>query len=562
MKVHSGLVDALLAEGIDTVFGLLGGGVEHFVDDLTRRGLSFVSVRHEQAAVGMADGYSRATGGIGVAMLSHGPGVANAATTMTVARKSRSRVLVIASDIGANERFTPHRFDQELLLRATIEDYLTPRWPAKLALDIADVFTRIRRGDGPVALNIPADVFTHELPGDWHYSPVADIWTGHRPAPDDEVISCVLGLLARAERPVILVGKGAVLSGARAELGRLAERTGAVLATTLLAKDWYAGHSHSVGLAGGFGEPEAQSLLAGADLVLAFGSTLARYTSHWGSLFKDATITRVDVRTDSASEMTPVDLAVWADARATADALLSRLGDGPIRPPWTAAQIPRQAVPASDEWVAHYGLGPSLSRPAAGPGVDVSRLVRSLDALLPAKRNVVIDVGNQMGTPAAHFPVDHPLDQIYPWLFGSVGGGLAVAIGASIGRPDRPTVAFLGDGSLMLGLSDLDTARRHSARLLVVVTADGGFRSERGSYQARSLQPALADYDNPDFAEVARALGIQGYHAATDADLAQCLVRLKSENPTIGAPALLCVHVDPFVDNPEIDRAFANYRPY
>lgn len=564
MKVHSGLVDALLAEDVDTVFGLLGGGIEHFVDELVRRGIRFVSVRHEQAAVGMADGYSRANGRIGVAVLSHGPGVSNAGTTMTVARKSRSRILVITSDIGANERFTPHRFEQELFLRATIEDYVTPRWPAKLHLDVADAITRIRRGDGPVALNVPADVFGLELPEGWRYTPVVDVWAGRRPAPEPGAVADLLALLERAERPVILVGRGAVLSGARPELEELAELTGAAIAHTLLAKDWCAGHSHSVGLAGGFGDPEMQRTLDAADVVVAFGASLTRYTTHWGTLFEKASVARVDLRQDAVTEMTPADLTVWADARTTARALLAALGDGPVRPVWTQGFEPpdhEQLTPSAGEWVGHFGLAP---RPHENPetAIDIASLLEELSRLLPAERTVVIDNGNAMGAPAARFPVSDPLDQVYPWLFGSIGGGLAVAVGASIGRPDRPTVAFLGDGSLMLGLSDLDTARRQGARLLVVVTADGGFRSERGSYEARSLEPTLADYDNPDFAAVALALGIAGYHAENDAEVRECMDRMRATDPALSEPALLCVHVDRFQDCPEIDRAFANYRPY
>jgi len=564
MKVHTGLVDALLAEDVDTVFGLLGGGVEHLIDELVRRGIRFVSVRHEQAAVGMADGYSRSTGRIGVAVLSHGPGVSNAATTMTVARKSRSRVLVITSDIGANERFTPHRFEQELFLRATIEDYVTPRWPAKFHLDVADAITRIRRGDGPVALNVPADVFTMELPDGWRYPPVVDVWSGRRPAPEPNAIAELLAMLATSERPVILVGRGAVLSGARAEVEELAERTGAAIAHTLLAKDWCAGHSHSVGLAGGFGDPATQRTLEQADLVLAFGASLTRYTTHWGTLFEKASIARIDLRPDTVSEMTAVDLTVWADARTTVRALLAALEDGPPCPPWTAGFQPSTAEPTNVngvDWAEQYGLMPPQHDPLE-PQKDVGRVLGELARLLPAERTVVIDAGNAMGAPAARFPISNPLDQVYPWSFGSIGGGLAIAIGASIGRPDRPTIAFLGDGSLMLGLSDLDTARRHGARLLVVVTADGGFRSERGSYEARSLDPHLADYDNPDFAAVAAALGIPGYHAASDADVDVCLDRIRSEDPGLSGPAVLCVHVDQFADNSEIDRAFEHYRPY
>lgn len=562
MKVYEAVVDALIKEGVDTAFGLLGGGTEHLVDEAVKRGIRWVSVRHEQAAVGAADGYSRVSGRTGVAVLSYGPGLANAANPMVVARKARSRVLVVTSAVGDNERHTLHLFDQEAFLRSTIGQVTMPRWPDSIHLDLADAMQRLAQGAGPVALNLNHHLLGQEAADPWPYTPIRDEWAGQRAQPDAQRLAEVVGLIEAARRPLMLAGRGAVLSGAREALIALAARTGAALSTTLLAKGWFEGEAANLGITGGFGDPEAQRMMDDADLVLAFGARVSRYTAHWGTLFERSHVVRIDARPDSSAEMTPVALSIWADARATAEALLAALPAG-ARPLWTGDHTPGlQTGPRDDHWAREYGLIRAPAPAAGTAGVDVHRALGLLSARLPKQRGVVIDAGNHLGVPAAHFPVADPLDLVCPWEFGAIGGGLAVAIGAAVARPERPTVAFLGDGCLMLGLPDLDTVRRHRLPLLVVVQDDGGFRSERNSYRARGLEHTLADYDNPDLAEVARSLGIAAYSAENDAEVDRCLESLFSDGPELRAPALLRLAVDRFAPNPELDRAFASYRPY
>lgn len=559
MKAYEALARTLVTEGVDTTFGMLGGGTEHLVDEAVRQGIRFVSVRHEQTAAGMADGYSRATGKIGVAILSHGPGLSNAGTMMVIARKGRSRVLVICSDLGAHERFTPHGFEQELFLRATIGDYVTTRSAAVLHLDLAGIFRRLKRGAGPVALNVPSDVFQADVVDPWPYTQAPDFWT-QRVAPGAEEVAAVAALLEAAERPLLIAGRGAVLAGAREAIEALALRSGAALAETLLAKGWFGNHPHSLGLTGGFGDPASQEYLKGADLVIAFGAALTRYTTHWGTLYENARVVRVDLRPDSVPDMTAVDVAIWADAGATAEALLAGLRDMP-QPLWTTAYEPELRRGEENAVAEAYGLVPS-NLPEPTGGVDPRLAVSLLDAALPADRGLVIDVGNQMAVAAAHFSVADPLDQYYPWDFGAIGPGLSIALGAALGRPERPTVAFLGDGAFMLALADAEIAHRYPARILAVVTEDGGFRSERGSYLSRGLDPTLADYDNPDIPEVAATLGYTVYSASDDDELRACVERMVADDPQLTRPTLLRLRVDRFVANPELDRAFASYRPY
>jgi thiamine pyrophosphate-dependent acetolactate synthase large subunit-like protein len=418
---------------------------------------------------------------------------------------------------------------------------------------------RYRGPAGPVALNVPADTFQADVAEPWRYQAIPPFWVA-RSAPDPELVGDVVALLSRARRPLVIAGRGAVLSDARAELEELSFRTGAPIAETLLAKGWFGSHPHSLGLTGGFGDPASQAYLRAADVVLAFGATLTRYSTDWGTLYEDAKVVRVDERPDSVPDMTTVNIAIWADARSTARAILEKLPETRAGLWTTSFEPPAEPRESNDAAHEHGLVGAGLPRPTVG--VDPRLAVSLLDEALPPERGLVIDAGNHMGVSASHFGVANPLDQYYPWEFGAIGGGMAVALGAALGRPERPTVAFLGDGSFMLALADAEVAHRYPVRLLVVVVEDGGFRSERGSYLGRGLDPALADYDNPDIAELAATLGYTVYSAGHDDELRAAVRQLVAEDPEITRPTLLRLRVDRFVANPELDRAFASYRPY
>jgi len=544
MNFAEALVDAMAEEKVDTLFGLLGGGIEEIVALAVKKGMRYVKARHEEGAVGMADGYSRATGRVGVALVSHGAGLSNAGTLMIVARKARSRVLVITSDTAADEPFMPHNFDQELFLSATIGRFITIRSTAAAQRDLERAFGILARGEGPVALNLPTPIASLNVPDSWAYRAARKRRSATNLAPAADAIAEVAALLASAEKPLLVAGVGAVHAGAKDPIIALAERTGAALAETLLAKGWFRGHERSLGVCGGFGDPAAQEVLNQADLVIAFGASMSRYTTRWGTLFGSAAVVTVDTRSDSEPQMTTPRLRITADARLFAEALLAQsAASAPDRPAWTPS------------------LHSPPSPPSTGGGLDLAAAVLALDAALPRGRALVIDGGNAIGPPAALFTVDHPLDQICPWEFWSIGVGVPIAIGASVGRPDRLTVAFLGDGALMLGLSDLDAAVRYGAPLLVVVVDNGSLGAERTSLRNLSLDTDVADVDNPDLASVARSLGFESYTAADPASLEDAISKLLSSGFPRRGPCLLSLRVDKDAPTPEMDRAFESYRP-
>jgi len=516
MRGFEALAEAVAAEGVEVIFGVLGGSNERMVNELVwKHRIRFVPTRHEQGAVGMADGYSRATGKLGVATVEKGPGLTNTATAMTAARLSRSAVLLIAGDKVIGSRFGNMDIDQPPFIHATAGAMQQANTPETLADDVRIAFRHVRLGLGPMVLNVPTSLSESALPEGWRYRVSADGMAGAQaPAPDPQRVAAVEKLLRESRRPVVLAGRGAVNSEAREALIALADRVGGVLVTTLQAKGWFGGHPFNLGISGGFAPSQARSILNRADLVLAFGAGLNAYTLDHGRLYPSAKLVQVDINPTSVGALTPVDEVVVGDARTTAEALLEAL-------PQEAAQGWRTAeLSAEIEGIDPWADLDFTDRPGY---VNRHELVRICEEMLPRERLLAVGIGHFMGSPAAHISVPSPRDQVLPWRLGAIGSGLPAAIGAAVGRPDRLTVVFEGDVSFMMTLQEFETAARCQIPLVVIIENDQGNAAERIAVQRRGENPALADFANPDFAAIARAFGGEGHTVKGADELRQIL---------------------------------------
>ncbi len=519
---YEALADAVAAEGVEVVFGITGGSNDRFVGDLVaRHGIRFVQTRHEQGAVGMADGYSRATGKVGVATVEKGPGLTNTGTAMTAARLSRSAVLLIAGDKTAGSRHGNMDIDQPPFIHATAGALQQVNSPDTLTDEVRLAFRHVRLGLGPMVLNVPTNVSLAQMPSGWSYSPSAAVLpAAQAPTADLARLTAVLELIRQSRRPVVLAGRGAVKSGAREALIALADRIGGVLVTTLQAKGWFHGHPFDIGVSGGFTPSHGRAILREADLVLAFGASLNLYTLDHGRLYPNATLVQIDLEPERVGAIAPIDEAVIGDAKATAEALLAVLGTEPGETGWQGSELTAR-IAAIDPWA-------DCDFSERDGYVNRHELVRICEELLPAERLLVVGIGHFMGMPAAHISVASPNDQVLPWRLGAIGAGLPAAVGAAFGRPDRTVVLFEGDGSLMMTLQDLETAARYGVGLIVVIENDGGYGSERISMINRGDDPSLANFVNPDFAAVARAFGCEGCTVRSAAELRDVLTGLGS----------------------------------
>ena len=559
MKAYDAIADAIAAEGTEVVFGVLGDGNMYFMPRLVdHHGVRFVSARHEAAAVSMADGYFRATGRPGICTVTHGPGLTQTGTPLTAARLNRSGVLLIAGDTPPAFRHHGQNIDQQPFAMATAGAFQPARSPVTLAEDIQLAWRHVRLGHGPIVFNVAIDLQRSELPDDWRYTPSSTVVapTQARP-PEPAALERVAELLRRAERPVIVAGRGAVRADAREALIALADSTGALLSTTLLAKGWFAGHPYDLGIAGGFSHPVAMEALAQADLVLAFGASLNLFTVSHGTLFPRAQVVQVEVDPGAVGHTTAVDVALLGDARLVAEGLLAAVG----------SDAGSGADPGSTRAGASRGLrSPELAArldgydPLAeeerdpvvpGDGADPRDIARVCDELLPRGRVVLVGIGHYSGYQAMYVGVDHPDDLILPWQLGSVGLGLPTALGAAVARPDQTVVVFEGDGGLMMSLQELETAARCKIPLLVIVLDDAAYGAESHMMRRHGLDPSLSFFDNPDFPAVARSLGLRAWNAETADELRVAL----GEALPLQGPSLIRVNLSRSVVHHQVFKA-------
>jgi thiamine pyrophosphate-dependent acetolactate synthase large subunit-like protein len=486
----------LAALGVRDAFGVLGSGNFVATQALHAAGAAFHHARHEGGAISMADGYARVSGRVGVCSVHQGPGFTNALTGLTEAAKARTPLLLLAGEAPRAAIRSNFAVDQPGLAATLGAVPERIHSGASAAADTARALRRARVERRPVVLNMPLDVQAEPAPGG---QPPGLLREPERPAPSAEAVAEVAGLIEASRRPVIIAGRGAVLAGAREPLERLGDAIGAVLATSAMGHGLFEGSPWAVGISGGFASPVASRLIAQADLVLAFGASLTRWTTRDGALIaRGAKVVQVDLDEDAAHR--PVDVAVVGDAAATAEALLA-----------AGVASPGRRTP---ELAAGIAAGSWRDEPYEDVGtdghVDPRTLSRALDALLPADRTLAVDSGHFMGFPPMYMRVPDPQGFVFTQAFQSVGLGLASGMGAAIARPDRLTVACLGDGGALMSLPELETLARLRLPMLVVVYDDAAYGAEVHHFRPHGHPVELVQFPDTDFAALARAAGAQG----------------------------------------------------
>jgi len=614
---------ALAELGVREVFGLIGSGNFAVSNALVAAGATFVAARHEGGAITMADAYARVTDRVGVCSVHQGPGLTNMVTGLTEAAKSHTPLLVLAADTAAAAIRSNFRIDQDGLVRSVGAIPERLHGPATAVADAARAYRRAATERRPVVLMMPLDVQAAEVPearrpdpngaasgsgapghGTTSHAPYLPAAPVVRPVrPSALSISEAADALARARRPLILAGRGAVLAEAREPLERLGDRLGALFATSANANGLFAGSPWSLGISGGFASPVAAELIARADVVLAVGAALTMWTTRHGRLLHpDATIVQVDCEAEAIGAHHRVDVAVVGDAGEAArelDRELERRGGagagwrGDERAAriaggtWGALQ--RREPPAepdnsgesrsqTPEHIDHGEVSgteaaPSLVAADAGR-IDPRVLSAELDRRLPVERTVAIDSGHFMGYPAMYLRVPDAQGFVFTQGFQAVGLGLASAIGAAVARPDRLTVAALGDGGALMALPELETVARLGLRMLIVVYNDAAYGAEVHHFGPHGHPLDLVRFPDVDFAALARAAGLDGATVRRSDDLAivdTWLARWLTQNrapaarPAPGrasgaAPALLLdAKVDPTVVAEWLEEAFRGH---
>jgi thiamine pyrophosphate-dependent acetolactate synthase large subunit-like protein len=510
MTVAEGIGRRLAVLGADHVFGVVGSGNFHVTNALIAAGARFVAAAHEGGAATMADAYARVSGRVGVLSVHQGPGVTNALTGIAEAAKSRTPLVVLAPE-APNPRSNFH-LDLAGLAAAVGAGFR--RVCREHALDDVDAaWWRATAGE-TVVLGLPLDVQAEALQDDPYRAPAAP--GPARPAPRAEEVAALAEELRRARRPVFIAGRGAArqpVDAARAALTRLADRCGALLAVSAAAKGLFAGDPWYVDVSGGFATPLAASLIAEADLVVAWGSTLNMWTTRHGRLIPaGATVVQVDHDPGALGINRKIDLGVVGDVVAVAEAVTADLGDWSAVG-WRSAQV-RARIADEGQW-RNVPYVDSSTR----EGIDPRTLTIALDDLLPAERTVAVDSGNFMGYPAMFLSVPDAAGFCFTQAFQSVGLGLATAIGAAVARTDRLTVAALGDGGFLMSVAELATAVRLGLPMVIVVYDDAAYGAEVHHFGPDGHPLDTVTFPDTDLAAIGRGFGCDALTVRSPADL-------------------------------------------
>jgi thiamine pyrophosphate-dependent acetolactate synthase large subunit-like protein len=543
--------------GVDVVFGLMGSGNLVATNALVAGGARVVTARHEGGAVAMADGYARTTGRIAAASVHQGPGLTNAMTALGEAAKARTPLLVLAGDTPAAALRSNFRIDQHDLVTSVGAIAERVYDPESAAADAARALRRALVERRPVVLNMAVDLQARPAPTGWSAAEAAAVGrtapssgalppaaaslaVPPPPHPGPDPVAAAADLLARAERPVILAGRGAVLADAGDALEAVGAHAGALLATSAMAHGLFADLPYALGIAGGFATPLAAKLLPQADVVVAVGAGLNGWTTRHGALLADdVRVIRVDVEAGALDAHLDPAVAIVGDADATAGALLEALRER--TPPRTGWRTPERAAEIAARRWRDEGWE---DRDAEG-SIDPRTLTVALDDALPAERTVVVDSGHLTGWPSMYLRVPDARAFVFVNAFQAVGLGLGAAIGAAVGRPDRLTVAAVGDGGLFLALPELETAARLRLRLLVVVYDDAAYGAEVHHFAPGGHDVALARFPDADLAAIARAAGMAAATVRRPSDL-DALTDWLADGEGAG-PLLLDAKVDPTV---------------
>lgn len=528
--VHNVLVDELAARDVTTAFGLMGEDTAALIADLDRRAIGYHPAHHENVAVAMADGYSWATGQVGVSIISRGPGLTNGLTAAATAAKGGDRILIITAESSRGRPLDLKRVDQRSIADAVGLAYFgVTRSDAVLEMFEA-AWCSAARGAASV-LAVPQDIL-------WGICPpgVPRVSTCAEPASavganETDLISAV-ELLERCERPLILVGRGGLAE--RRVYEQLADRIGGLLATTFLAKGLFAGSPFDIGVLGGFSDFSVRPTLRSVDCVLAFGASLTGFTRGHGTVIPQAAIIQFDVDPAAFGRYGSVDAAVSGDAVLCARQLLKLVpprSDSPLRDRQVLDHVAERDV-----------FGPSHE--SGEDGIDPRALTVELDRLLPEDRLVVTDGGHHMGFGASAMRVSGPgRARLSSGEFAALGNGLGSACGAAIGRSELTTVLFIGDGGLAMTMGDLQTVVRGRHPIVIVVMNDRAYGAEVQVLESEGLPHHYAQFEDVDFAAVARGLGITAFTVRCADDLKANSSLLAEPN----APLLIDCKVNPRV---------------
>ena len=504
--------------GVTTVFGIPGVHTLDFCRGL-EKGVTHVQTRNEQGAGFMAEGWARATGKPGVALVISGPGVTNAATALGQAWADSLPVLLLSAEPASNSIGKGWGVLHEVTEQKKVTEPLTAlSATAHRAADVpellAQAFTIFAgRRPRPVHISVPLDVQAERVSEEWHAVPLPA-----RPGAGATQIAQAAALLKSARCPVIMTGGGA--AEASADLTAIAEALGAAVVASTAGKG-IVPDDHPLSLSASTVRPEVLKFLAGADVILAVGTELSETDSFVERMPLEGKIIRVDLDAAKLTDFYPAELGIIADAGPAMAALRQALS-GHIANDRAGAEAKVAALRAE----IAGNLTTSEQRHA--------RLLAVLSEIAPAETVWSGDACQLVYTGAFAFPARAPRKWFYPAGYCALGNALPNAIGAKLARPDDPVAVLAGDGGFMFTMPELVTAAELGLALPIVIWENGGLKQIQDDMDSRSIARVGVEGINPDFVALAKACHCHGVRPATEDQFAFRLYRRPCRRPADG----------------------------
>ncbi len=525
MTPSEAFVETMVANGVDTVFGIMGSAFMDAMDIFAPAGIRFVPVVHEQGAGHMADGYARVSGRHGVVIGQNGPGISNCVTAIAAAFWAHSPVVIVTPETGTMG-IGLGGF-QEANQLPMFEEFTTYQGHVnnehRMAELTARCFDRAMSQMGPTQLNIPRDRFYGDIDVEIPRPQVLDRGPG-----GERTLNEAAELLAGAEFPVMVSGGGVVMGDAMVEAIELAERLGCPVVNSYLHNDSFpASHPQWCGPLGYQGSKAAMKLISEADVVLALGTRLGPFGTlpqhgmdYWPS---DAAIIQIDADATMLGLVKKVQVGICGDAGAAAAALTARLAGRELvcdatRDARAARTADEKAAWETelDGWTHEtddFSIA-MIDEAAREPGewLHPRQVLRELERAMPERVMVSTDIGNINSVANSYLRFEEPRSFLAPMSWGNCGYALPTIIGAKAAAPDRPAVAYAGDGAWAMSMVETMTAVRHGIPVTAVVFHNrqwGAEKKNQVDFYGRRFVAGELD-GGESYADIATAMGAVG----------------------------------------------------
>ena len=527
MTTSEAFVETLAANGVTDIFGIMGSAFMDAMDIFAPAGIRLIPVVHEQGAAHMADGYSRASGRHGVVIGQNGPGISNCVTGIAAAYWAHSPVVMITPETGTGTIGLGgfQEANQLPMFQEFVKYQGHVTHPARMAEYTARCFDRAMSEIGPTQLNIPRDYFYGEVDIDVPQPQRLDRGPG-----GEQSLSEAAELLAQAKFPVIVSGGGVVMADGVQECIALAERLGAPVVNSYQHNDSFpASHPLWCGSLGYQGSKAGMKLISKADVVVALGSRLGPFGTlpqhgmdYWP---KDAKIIQIDADHKMLGLVKKISVGVCGDAKAAAISLTSRLDGRDLA--CDASKEDRAKEIAAEkaswekelsEWIHEkddYSMD-MIEEQANEEGnwLHPRQVLRELENAMPKDVMVSTDIGNINSVAHSYLRFERPRSFFAPMSFGNCGYALPTMIGAKAAAPERPGIAYSGDGAWAMSMVEVLTAVRHNIPTTAVVFHNRQWGAEKKNqvefYGRRFVAGELNDDGQESFAEMARSMGAEG----------------------------------------------------